>query len=160
MRKRLMTALALLAGALGSAAPPPASAGPAEEARRLYGAFVAAQNAHDFAAVRATLLDSPRFLWVSNGLSIWGVEPALRRMMGYHGAEIWRIDPLESRAVAVEAGPGSAFLHIPLELTFGERAAPVRFRILVTALCVATPTGWRIAGLFTTDANPEGGWPE
>src|SRR5215213_1891618 len=58
--RRMLMALALLGGAWGGAA----RAAPAEEARRLYEAF-AAQNAHGFAAVRATLLESPRFLWVS-----------------------------------------------------------------------------------------------
>ncbi|WP_158292250.1 DUF4440 domain-containing protein [Paracraurococcus ruber] len=150
MRRSLACLILLLAA-------PPALAGPAEEARRLYAAFVAAQNAHDLGAVRA-LLAADRFLWVSNGLSVWGRDPAIARMMSYHAAETWRIDPVEARAVAVEASPGAAYLHVPLLLRVGPRAAPARYRILVSALCAETPEGWRIAALFTTDANPEG-WP-
>lgn len=153
---RLVAILVLLAGLAGGV---PAQAGPAEEARRLYASFVAAQNAHDFAAVRATLLEGPRFLWVSNGLSIWGSETAIARMMTYHAAEVWQIEPMEARAVVMEVAPDAAYLHLPLALTFGPRAAPARFRILVSALCAETPAGWRIAALFTADANPEQ-WPE
>jgi hypothetical protein len=57
--RRMLVALALFGAAWAGVA---RAAGPAEEARRLYEAFAAAQNAHDFAAVRATLLESPRFL--------------------------------------------------------------------------------------------------
>lgn len=151
--------IATLALLIGLVAGQPAQAGPAEEARRLYAAFVAAQNAHDFNGVRATLLEGERFLWVSNGLSIWGSEAAIARMMRYHSAEVWRIDPVEARAAAVVVAPDAAYLHIPLVLTFGARDAPSRYRILVSALCAETPAGWRIAALFTTDANPEG-WTE
>jgi hypothetical protein len=137
----------------------PAKAGPGEEARRIYAAFVAAQNAHDFAGLRDTLLDQPEFLWVTNGLSVWGPEMALRRIMGFHASEVWHITPLEARSVAIEVNPSTAFLHVPLELVVGPRDAPARYRILVSALCTETPKGWRIAALFTTDSNPEQ-WPE
>lgn len=145
---------------LGLAAPVPArpQAPAAEEARRLYARFVAAQNAHDFDAVRATLLDSPRFLWVTNGLSLWGPDATIARLRSFHANEVWRIDPAWDRAEAVETTPDTALLHVPLVLTVGPRAAPARYRILISALCVRTEgAGWRIAALLTTDENPEGG---
>jgi hypothetical protein len=153
MLRRAMAAT-LLSGLIAT----PAKAGPAEAARRLYADFVAAQNAHDFVRLRATLLDSPEFLWVTNGLSVWGVEAALRRIMGFHVHEVWHITPLEAQIAAVTVNPTTAFLHVPLELVVGPRANPARFRILVSALCTEAVQGWRIAALFTTDANPEQ-WP-
>jgi hypothetical protein len=51
------------------------------------------------------LLDSPQFLWVTNGLSIWGREAAVRRMADYHTAEVWHIQPDDAKAVAVEVSP-------------------------------------------------------
>lgn len=151
----------LLPGPLlpGLAAAPAAQAQapPAEAARRLYARFVAAQNAHDFDAVRATLLDSRHFLWVTNGLSLWGPEAALARLRAFHANEVWRIDPAWDRAEAVETTPDTVLLHVPLVLTVGPRAAPARYRILISALCVRTAdAGWRIAALLTTDENPEG----
>ena len=96
---------------------------------------------------------------MTNGLTVWGPDAAIARMKGFHANEVWRIDPAWDRAAAVEAAPDAAFPHVPLVLTVGARAEPARYRILVSALCVSTPAGWRIAALFTTDANPEG-WPE
>jgi ketosteroid isomerase-like protein len=157
MKRRLPAAAVFaLLGALLAAAAPTRAAGPVEEARRLYAEFVAGQNSHDFERVKSTLLDSPRFLWVTNGLSIWGRDAAVARMADYHTAEIWRITPDEARAVAVEVAPDAAFLHLPLDLEIGSATdGPDRFRFLVSALCVATPQGWRFAALFTTTRNPE-----
>ena len=44
----------------------------ASEVRALYQRFAAAQNARDLEQVRPLLLDSPTFLWVSDGQSFWG----------------------------------------------------------------------------------------
>lgn len=147
--RRLWIAAAL-ALALGGG---PALAGPAEEARRLYAAFAESQNAHDLARVRALLLDGPDFLWVTNGLSVWGAEAALARMARFQANEVWRIEPDMARARAVTVTPGSAVLHVPLLLEVGRAAEPARYAILVSALCVETQSGWRIAALFTTDEN-------
>jgi ketosteroid isomerase-like protein len=147
-----IVATAVLALALTGAA----HADPAGEARALYDRFVAAENANDFDAVRSVLLDSPQFLWVTNGLSIWGREAAVRRMADYHTAEVWHIQPDDAKAVAVEVNSKTSFLHVPLELEIGSRAdGPDHFRFLISALCVATPQGWRIAALFTTTENRE-----
>ena len=147
-----IVATAVLALALTGAA----HADPAREARVLYDRFVAAENASDFEAVKTVLLDSPKFLWVTNGLSIWGRDPAIERMAEYHKAEVWHIEPDYSKAVAVEVSPEASFLHVPLELSIGSKAdGPDHFHFLISALCVATPQGWRIAALFTTMENRE-----
>jgi hypothetical protein len=146
----------MLAGLVAASAARPALAGPPEEARSLYDRFVIAQNAADFTALKDILLDSPRFLWVTNGLAIWGRDVALARMQSYHQAEIWHIEPDAARAVAVEVNTASAYLNVPLELTIGDKAdGPDHFKFLVSALCTETPMGWRIAALFTTLANPD-----
>ncbi|MFO1038540.1 MAG: nuclear transport factor 2 family protein [Geminicoccaceae bacterium] len=117
----------------------------------LYARFVAAQNAHDLAAVRALLLDSDRFLWVSDGHSVWGPDALIARMSSFQKAEVWHVDPDLADAVPVEVTPESAYLHLPLVLTIGPAAKPDRLRFLVSVLGVRTPDGWRIAALFTTD---------
>ena len=65
--KALMPALALVAAL---AAAPAAAVAPTDEVRELYGRFLAAQNARGLARVRSVLLASPRFLWVSDGMSV------------------------------------------------------------------------------------------
>jgi ketosteroid isomerase-like protein len=151
---RRLLAAALLAPTAGAAA----EATPAEAARALFARFVAAQNAHDFAAVRALLAEGDGFLWVSNGAPYWGAEALIRRNMGFHAQEVWRIATLDHAARSVTLGPASALHHTPLELTVGPRAAPQRFRLLITAVCSRGATGWRISALLTADANPEA-WP-
>ena len=146
--RRSILAAALLAAATCLAAP--AMAGPAEEVRALYGRFLAAQNERDLARVRAVLWDSPRFLWVSDGMSVWGAEALLRRMSGFQRAPVWHVDPDLGRAVAVEVDERAAYLHLPLLLTIGSEAKPDRLRFLVSVLGVDTAQGWRIAALFTT----------
>jgi ketosteroid isomerase-like protein len=135
----------------------PALAGPAEEARRVYAEFVAAQNAHDLGRVRSLLVEDRRFLWVTNGLSLWGPEAMTARLSRFHANEVWRLETMEERARAVEVNEEAALLHVPVALVVGPRAAPQRYRILVTALVARGTDGWRIAGLFTTDENTEEG---
>lgn len=147
----------LLAAALvpGAAAAEPS---PAEAARSLFARFVAAQNAHDFAAVRALLAEGDGFLWVSNGTAYWGAEALIARNMGFHAQEVWRIAAVESAARGVTLSETAALHHSPLELTVGPRVAPQRYRLLITAACARNHAGWRIGALLTADANPES-WP-
>jgi ketosteroid isomerase-like protein len=121
-----------------------------DEVRATYLAFAAAQNARDLKSVRSLLLDSPQFLWVSDGRSVWGPDATIARMASFQEAEVWRVEPALADAVPVRMGTGSAFLHLPLRLVIGSAAEPDRLKFLVTALCSRTADGWRIAALFTT----------
>jgi len=150
--KRLIATIALLSLAMSAA---PAGAGTAEELRALYARFLAAQNAHDVAAVRPLLAEGPRFLWVSDGKTFWGRETMLERMGSFQAAEVWRVAPDLERAATVEIGADAGYLHLPLELIIGAKANPDRLRFLVSMLGVKTPAGWRIAALFTTTEKPE-----
>ena len=128
----------------------PALAEDAGEVLALYQRFAAAQNARDLAQVRPLFVDSPRFLWVSDGQSFWGPDAVLARMASFQQAEVWRVEPDLDKATAVPVREGVAFLHLPLVLVIGAKANPDRLRFLVSMLGVATPDGWRIAALFTT----------
>jgi hypothetical protein len=141
-----MTA-ALLAAAVAT----PALADPGGEVRAVYARFLEAQNARDLGRVRQVLLDSPRFLWVSDGRSVWGPDALVERMSRFQKAEVWRVDPDLAKAVAVEVDDRAAYLHLPLVLTIGPATNPDRLRFLVSVLGVETAQGWRIAALFTTD---------
>jgi hypothetical protein len=150
MGKYLIIALGLIAVLL----PAPASADSAGEALALYRRFAAAQNERDLAAVEAVLLDSPQFLWVSDGMSIWGRAATLERMALFQQAETWRVEPDLAKAVAVPVDDRTAFLHLPLTLAIGSTDKGLdRVKFLVSVLCVETAQGWRIAALFTTGDN-------
>lgn len=120
----------------------------------LYQHFADAQNARDLPATAALLLDSPDFLWVSDGKSIWGREALLERMQRFQTLEVWRAEPLLDRARLVEVAPDVAYIHMPLDLHLGTKADPSTTRFLVSVLCRKTSAGWRIAALFTTADNP------
>jgi ketosteroid isomerase-like protein len=121
-----------------------------DEVRATYLAFAAAQNARDLKTVRSLLLDSPQFLWVSDGRSVWGPDATIERMASFQQAAVWRVEPALADAVPVQVGTGSAFLHLPLRLVIGSGAEPDRLGFLVSVLCSQTADGWRIAALFTT----------
>ena len=133
----------------------PARAAVKEDVVALYQSFVAAQNAHDLAAVARNFLDSEDFLWVSDGKSVWGKPATLARMSSFQQSEVWRVEPDLAHARAVELGPDAAYLHLTLDLVIGAKAKPDRLPFLVSMLAVRTPAGWRIAALFTTTAKPE-----
>jgi ketosteroid isomerase-like protein len=150
--KAAIVAIVLLAAVL--TAPGTTAADPSDAARALYGQFAAAQNMRDLEKVRSLLLDSPNFLWVSDGKSIWGRDAVLKRMGVFQEARIWRVEPALDESVAVAVADDTAFLHLPLELTLAfSPAEPDRLRFLVSVLCVRTSQGWRIAALFTTTEN-------
>lgn len=145
--------LARLVALLLILATPVAASDPTHEIKQLYTRFAAAQNAFDLAAVRALLVDSPAFLWVSDGQSFWGPDAVLARMAAFQGAQVWQVEPDLAHAVAVPVNADVAYLHLPLVLVIGGEERPDRLRFLVSMLGVATDAGWRIAALFTTTAK-------
>jgi uncharacterized protein (TIGR02246 family) len=137
--------------AAGFLALPPARADSSGDVRALYTQFVEAQNERDLKKVESFLLDTPTFLWVSDGMSIWGRKAVIDRMSTFQQSEIWHVTPDLTHAVAVDLNDATAFFHLPLELAIGSKAAgPDRINFLVSVLCVKTEQGWRIAALFTT----------
>jgi ketosteroid isomerase-like protein len=132
----------------------PAKADTRGEVLAAYSEFAAAQNARDLVRVKAVLLDSPQFLWVSDGKSVWGRDALVERMSRFQTLDIWRVEPLLDRARVVEVADDVAFLHMPLDLHLGARGAPTVTRFLVSILCRKASSGWRIAALFTTLDNP------
>jgi uncharacterized protein (TIGR02246 family) len=146
----MRTLLVVLVLALAMPAPLAVAASPGEEARALYEKFYTAQNARDLKAVEALFWDSPKFLWVSDGMSVWGRGAVLQRMSSFQTLEVWSVVPDLAKAVAVELDPRAAYLHLPLALTLGKTGAPETFHFLVTVLCIETDSGWRIAALLTT----------
>ena len=147
-------ALASVLMALSIAMATPAVADTAGEIRAVYDEFRAAQNARDLAKVKSLLIESPEFLWVSDGKSFWGPDALVKRMAEFQLAEVWRVDPEIDKAAIVEVDDHAAYIHMPLTLTIGLKAKPDVIRFLVSILCVKRPEGWRIAALFTTNDKP------
>jgi uncharacterized protein (TIGR02246 family) len=151
MLRRFCICLALL----GAFAAQSAGAAVPDDIRALYQRFYTAQNAHDLKAVGESLWDSPDFLWVSDGKSIWGRDKTLQRMGNFQSADVWRAEPNLQDARVVEVNDGTAYLHLTLDLVIGAKDKPDRFPFLVSMLCARTNEGWKIMALFTTTPKPE-----
>ncbi len=152
--RRQMLQFGLASAAIPALVPTtPAQADASQTVLQTYLAFAAAQNAGDLDAVRAMFTETPRFLWVSDGMSVWGRDEAVERMALFRKSEIWQVTPGLTDATVVELGPNAAYLHLPLELAIGSRdPGPDHLRFLVSVLCTrpAADAGWRIAALLTT----------
>jgi ketosteroid isomerase-like protein len=122
-----------------------------------YRRFVAAQNAGDLDAVRDLFTEAPRFLWVSDGQSVWGRDAAIERMASFRQSEVWRVTPDLGGAVAVRLDDRTAYLHLSLVLEIGQKdPGPDRLPFLVSMLGHrdGKHVPFRIAALFTTTRKP------
>src|SRR5258708_19747868 len=135
--KPAIVALAFLAAVFAT---PRAKADPSDEVRAVYRQFATAKNMRDLDKVGSLLLDSPNFLWISDGKAIWGRDAVLKRMALFQEARIWHVEPALDKSVAVAVSDNTAFLHLPLELTLAfSPVHPHPLRSLLTLFCLRTP---------------------
>ncbi len=127
--------------------------GPAA-AKTLFERFVAAQNAHDAAAVEALLWNSPDFLWITRGTAIWGREAAMERFRAlYRGT--WQLEPEMSQFRATALGEGAAQLFVPVLFMIapaGQSAQPARF--LMNQTLRREGGAWLVASILPIPAPP------
>ena len=138
-----MAAAPVLAGSRSALA-----AGLQDEARATFERFVAAQNAHDAAAVEAMLWDSPDFLWVTRGTAIWGRAAAMERFRAlYQGT--WSLAPDMAQFRAAALGDAAAQLFAPVLFTIGAPGQPGQpTRFLMNQTLLRAGGDWRIASIL------------
>lgn len=145
-RKTLITSLFVVAMLVFSAIG--AKASPEDDVRAAFDQFVNAQNAHDVAAVRELLLDSPNFLWVTRGTPIWGREAALKRFEAlYQGT--WKLSPDASNLKVVLVNDVTAQVFVPITFNIGpagQQSPDTLF--LMNQTLTKTAAGWRIANIL------------
>lgn len=126
----------------------PAVAAPDDEVKAAFDRFVVAQNAHDVAAVRELLSDSPDFLWVTRGAPIWGRDAALTRFQTlYEGT--WKLSPDNSSLKVVILSTTTAQLFVPLMINMGRPGQPASdAAFLMNQTWVKTAAGWHIAAIL------------
>ena len=136
-----------VAGLILSSAPW-AKASPEDDVRAAFEQFVKAQNAHDVAAVRELLLDSPNFLWVTRGAPLWGRDAALKRFeVLYLGT--WKLSPDSANLKAVLVSDMTAQIHVPITFNIGPPGQPAPDApFLMNQTLVKTAAGWRIASIL------------
>lgn len=142
----LVIACALFAGR--------ASADADNEIRAVFDRFVAAQNAHDVAAVGDVLWDSPSFLWITRGTPVWGRDAALKRFEAlYQGT--WKLAPDSANLKIVLQTENAAQLYVPVTFNIGPagQSAPDA-PFLMNQTLVKTAAGWRIASILPIPVPP------
>lgn len=147
---RAVAMAALLALATTTALP--ARAAPDDDIRAAFERFVVAQNAHDGAAVRALLLDSPNFLWITRGTVIWGRDAAMQRFEGNY-AGTWNLKPKSSELKVMLLNDGAAQLYIPILFTIGPAGQPAQESwSFINQTLVKTADGWKVASILPIPA--------
>jgi len=126
----------------------PALATVEDDVKATFDRFVIAQNAHDIPAVRALLLDSPDFLWITRGAPIWGRDAAIKRFETlYQGT--WRLSPDTSSLRVTVLSDTTAQLFIPIMFNIGPQGQPAPDTpFLMNQTLVKTAAGWRIANIL------------
>jgi ketosteroid isomerase-like protein len=147
--RRSTLALGMAAALVSSGS---AAAASLDEARAVFERFVAAQNAHDAAAVEAMLWDSPDFLWVTRGTAIWGRAAAMERFRAlYRGT--WNLAPDMAQFRAAALGDAAAQLFVPVLFTIGALGQPAQpTRFLMNQTLLRAGGGWRIASILPIPA--------
>lgn len=125
-----------------------AAAASEDDIRKHFDDFLKAQNAHDIAAVRELLLDSPSFLWVTRGAPIWGREAALKRFeLLYQGT--WKLSPDLTQLKIAMVNDATAQLYVPITFNIGAPGQPAPDApFLMNQTLVKTEAGWRIANIL------------
>ncbi len=141
----LLIALVVVGAAASS---PWARAATDDDIRATFGRFVAAQNAHDPAAVRALLADSPNFLWITRGNVIWGRDAAIKRFEANY-AGTWKLAPKMSDLTVIVLNDGAAQLFVPVLFTTGPAGQPVQQSwSFINQTLVKTADGWKVMSIL------------
>ena len=144
-----LTLLALAAASLWGT---PALAAPDDEVRATFDRFVAAQNAHDPAAVRALLADSPNFLWITRGNVVWGRDAAIKRFEANY-AGTWKLAPKLSELKVMVLNESAAQLFVPILFTTGPAGQPAQDSwSFINQTLVKTADGWKVMSILPIPA--------
>ena len=146
----IFTRCTLLLACLALAAP--AAASTEAEVRSTFERFVQVQNAHDAKALEGLLVDSPQFLWITRGLTIWGREAALQRFSKlYEGT--WELQPEAATLRVVPLGDNVAQVHVVVNFKTGAAGQPPQAtRIYLNQVLVKAGGAWRVMSIFPIPA--------
>jgi ketosteroid isomerase-like protein len=127
---------------------PDTRAAPEDDVRIAFDQFVNAQNAHDLAAVRELLLDSPNFLWVTRGTPIWGRDAALKRFETLY-VGTWKLSPDASNLKVALVNDTTAQVYVPITFNIGPAGQPAPDALfLMNQTLTKTAAGWRITNIL------------
>ena len=122
--------------------------------RSAFEKFVEVQNAHDTKSLEALLADSPQFLWITRGMTIWGRDAALQRFAKLHEGT-WKLEPELGALRVVALGKDTAQLHVPVVFTTGAAGQPPQTtRMFLNQVLVKSGGSWRAAERHARCSEP------
>jgi hypothetical protein len=124
--------------------------GAGSDVRTAFQKFVSVQNAHDLASLKAMLLDSPDFLWISGGVAIWGRDAAMRQFAAlYKGT--WKLEPNMAGFKAQKLDDSVTAVFVPLTVTFAAPGKPsVKLKQLMSQIYMRIGGDWKLAKILPT----------
>jgi len=125
-----------------------------DEIRDVFRRFVEVQNAHDTKALGPLLADSPKFLWITRGMVIWGKDAAMQRFAKLHEGT-WQLEPEAAGLSVVPISESVAQLHVPVTFTTGAAGEPPqKTRMFLNQTLVKSEGAWRVMSIFPVAAPP------
>ena len=118
------------------------------EARAFFTKFVAAQNAHDAASVKAMLWDSPGMLWYGRGVETRGRDAVADRFGEYYQGT-WHLEPDMSQFHATAISNDVMQILVPIVFTRGLPGQPPQDnKFLISQTFVHDANGWHVASIM------------
>jgi Protein of unknown function (DUF3225) len=118
------------------------------EARAFFAKFVAAQNAHDVAAAKAMLWNSPGMLWYGRGVETRGRDAVADRFREYYEGT-WHLEPDMSQFRATAISNDVIQILVPIVFTRGLPGQPSQNnKFLISQTFVHDTNGWHVASIM------------
>ncbi len=116
--------------------------------RQFFDRFVAAQNAHDIAALDSLTADGGDFLWITRGTPVWGKAPAMSRFEDlYKGT--WHLSPDTSGIRIMERSHDCVQIFAPVSYRIGEPSGPVStIPFFLNLIIVKAGGDWKLASIL------------
>ena len=114
----------------------------------LFEQFIKAQNQHDLTALNNLLVDSPDFIWITKGQTIWGKEAALKKFENlYKGT--WNLEPDKSNFKIIILDKKTRHMYVPITFTIGELGQePKQIKFLMNMIIVNKSGKWKVSAIL------------
>jgi hypothetical protein len=110
--------------------------------------FIKAQNQHDLTTLNNLLDDSPDFLWITKGQTIWGKEASLKRFESlYKGT--WTLEPDRSNLKIITLDKHSRHIYVPITFSIGEPGQePKHVKFFMNMILINKSGTWKVSAIL------------
>jgi hypothetical protein len=110
--------------------------------------FIQAQNQHDLTALNNLLDDSPDFLWITKGQTIWGKESSLKRFESLFKGT-WTLEPDRSNLKIITLDKNSRHIYVPITFSIGEPGQePKQIKFLMNMILINKSGTWKVSAIL------------